>query len=377
MINLFCYGTLRHLPLLQIVLGRAPDDLDARPAQLPGYAVSAVAEGPFPTIEARDGASAEGIVVAGLSARDIERLDFYEGAFDYDLAAVTLADGSQAQVYLPQPGRWTAQGPWVLADWADDWGEISCHAAHEVMGYLGHKSRDAVDAMFPMIRARAASKVNAAHSRHGAGTKQGKVEVIESTRSYANFFALDDMRLRHERFDGAMSAEVLRAVFIAADAALVLPYDPVRDRVLLVEQFRMGPLARGDRACWQLEPIAGRMDAGETPQETARREAREEAGITLGALERVAEVYASPGNSTEFYHIFVGLADLPDSAAGMGGLDSEDEDIRSHVIGFDALMDLVDGLHAANAPLVLAAYWLARHRERLRLAGAGATPVSV
>jgi nudix-type nucleoside diphosphatase (YffH/AdpP family) len=165
-----------------------------------------------------------------------------------------------------------------------------------------------------------------------------------------------------------------RAVFVATDAALVLPYDPVRDRVMLVEQLRMGPVARGDRAQWQLEPIAGRVDPGESPEDAAHREAQEEAGLTLRKLEKIAEVYASPGDSTEFFYIYLGLADLPDGSTGVNGLEVENEDIRSHLIGFDALMTMVDQLEAANAPLVIAAYWLARHRERLRLEAPAATP---
>ncbi|MEO9632808.1 MAG: gamma-glutamylcyclotransferase family protein, partial [Sulfitobacter sp.] len=115
--HLFIYGTLRHLPLLEIVLGRSAGAIDLRPATLPGYRVSAAAEGPFPTIETCEAAQAEGLLVQGLSADDFARLDFYEGAFDYDLVPVTLADGQAAEVYLPQPGRWTAQGPWSLAQW--------------------------------------------------------------------------------------------------------------------------------------------------------------------------------------------------------------------------------------------------------------------
>ncbi len=145
-------------------------------------------------------------------------------------------------------------------------------------------------------------------------------------------------------------------------------------RVLLVEQIRMGPLARGDHTCWQLEPIAGHIDPGETPQAAARREALEEAGITLGTLEPVGNVYASPGNATEFFHIFVGLADLPDHIIGTGGLASEGEDIRSHLMSFDDLMALADAQALANAPLVASAYWLARHRERLRSESATAKP---
>jgi nudix-type nucleoside diphosphatase (YffH/AdpP family) len=155
-------------------------------------------------------------------------------------------------------------------------------------------------------------------------------------------------------------------VFRPPDAALVMPYDPVRDRVLLVEQVRMGPLVRGDRRVWQLEPIAGHIDPGESPEEAARREALEEANIALESLEPVAQSYTSPGNSTEFSYLFVALADLPDERAGQGGLDCENEDIRSHLVSFDALMELCDSLQIANSPLLVGAYWLARHRERLR-----------
>lgn len=364
--DLFFYGTLRHLPLLEIVMGAPVSALNVQEAVLPDHAVLAVAEGPFPMIRPQAAAEAKGLLLRGLTEAQITRLDFYEGSFAYDLRHVTLQDGQEAEVYFPQPDQWTAQEQWSLAVWEAAWAEISCHAAREVMAYLGKRNRDDVARMFPMIRARAASKANAARSRHGEGTMQGRIEVEAQTRAYSHFFALDDIRLRHEQFDGGMSGLLDRAVFIAADAAILLPYDPVRDRVLLVEQMRMGPFARGDRACWQLEPIAGRIDAGETPLRAARREAQEEAGLTLGQIETVAEVYASPGNSTEFYYIFCGLADLPDSVAGLGGLETEDEDIRSHVLGFDALMALVEGQGASNAPLVLATYWLARHRDRLR-----------
>ena len=228
--------------------------------------------------------------------------------------------------------------------------------------------------MFPMIRRRAHQQVLAETSAHDPLALDGKIEITGRDRVYAKFFALDEISLRHETFDGAMSEENDRAVFVSADAALVLPYDPARDRVLLVEQIRMGPLARGDHTCWQLEPIAGHIDPGETPQAAARREALEEAGITLGALEPVGNVYASPGNATEFFHIFVGFADLPDHIIGTGGLASEGEDIRSHLMSFDDLMALADAQALANAPLVASAYWLARHRERLRSESATAKP---
>ena len=374
MTDLFLYGSLRHVPLLEIVMGRAADRLDISPDRLPDHIALSVVEGPFPCIVPAPGQSAEGLLLRGLGQNDLDRLNFYEGSFAYDLQEITLESGAKALGYFARPDQWTTRDPWSLAQWQADWGALSCFAAREVMDYFGVYTADRVAQMFPMIRSRAAAQVNALRSKHGAGTLYGKVRIDRIDRAYTNYFALNEYHLAHERFDGTMTDVLERAVFVATDAALVLPYDPVRDRVMLVEQLRMGPVARGDRAQWQLEPIAGRVDPGESPEDAAHREAQEEAGLTLRKLEKIAEVYASPGDSTEFFYIYLGLADLPDNSTGVNGLEAENEDIRSHLIGFDALMTMVDQLEAANAPLVIAAYWLARHRERLRLEAPAATP---
>ena len=366
--TLFFYGTLRHLPLLEIILGRAASDIQTSADGLSGYQALSVQNEPFPALTAMRDGVAQGLCVTGLSDADIARLNFYEGSFDYDLETVTLQSGQAAEVYLPTPGRWQTAGPWDLEAWKARWAEMSCHAAREVMGYFGSRSRAEIDGMFPVIRARATAKVNAARSLHGAGLLDGKVSIEAQTRVYSKFFALDELMVRHERFDGSLSDTLDRAVFVPVDAVCLLPYDPVRDRVLLVEQFRMGPLVRGDRSVWQLELVAGRIDAGESPEEAARREAHEEAGLEITGFEEIAQVYPSPGSSSEFYYILLALCDLPDTQAGVGGLACENEDIRSHILSFDALMDLCDSQQSANAAQTIAAYWLARHRERLRLA---------
>jgi nudix-type nucleoside diphosphatase (YffH/AdpP family) len=236
------------------------------------------------------------------------------------------------------------------------------------MGHHGTRSREDVAQMFPQIRARAWSKVLAQLPKAPQGVFDGEIEIEQQTRAYTGYFAVDEVDLRHPRFDGTMSEVLQRSYFVAGDAALVLPYDPIRDCVLVVEQMRMGPLGRGDPEIWHLEPIAGRIDPGETPQQAAIREAQEEAGLTLSGLEVVAQGYPSPGDSTGYYHIFVGVTDLPDSAAGVGGLASEDENIRSRLISFDDFIAMAERQALANTPLALLTYWLAYHRSRLRSA---------
>ncbi|MCX7565516.1 NUDIX domain-containing protein [Sulfitobacter sp. F26169L] len=363
---LFFYGTLRHLPLLEIVLGRSLDTIQLTEEVLANYTACAAAEGPFPTLIATKGGYAQGVLVRGLTAEDIARLDYYEGGFDYDLIDVQVESGEAAQVYICAPDRWTATKPWDLDKWAADWAEMSCHAAVEVMGHYGQRSRDEVADIFGQIRGRAWSKTLGGQTDAGQGVFGGKIEITGKRRAYTGYFAVDEVSLRHERFDGSLSPELARSYFIAGDAALVLPFDPVRDRVLVVEQMRMGPLGRGDPEVWHLEPVAGRIDPGETAEQAARREASEEAGLELRALETVARGYPSPGDSTGYFHIFVGVTDLPDGCAGIGGLDGEHEDIRSRLISFDEFLAMADRQAIANTPLTLLAYWLARHRSRLR-----------
>lgn len=363
--DLFFFGSLRHPPLLEAVIG-TPADLRFFDDNLPGYRLSRGSEGPFPGIEKAADDVAVGVRVEGLTPDILGRLTFYERCFEHAPSDAVTAAGVLVKVFLPKPGVWTSAGRWSLEDWIRDWGALSVCAAEEIMSYFGTRSPEEVGAMMPMIRARAASRVRARSMPPRPDRFQGRIAVEAHRRPYARFFALEEFELRHARFDGTMSDTMLRAVFRAPDAALVLPYDPVRDRVLLIEQMRVGPLARGDAMCWHLEPIAGLIDPGETPEQTVRREAQEEAGLTLGALFAVAEAYPSPGNSSEFHYIYVATADLHEGVTGVAGLASEDEDIRSHLLPFDRLLEACDRQEIVNSPLVMATYWLARHRARLR-----------
>ncbi|MEO0633318.1 MAG: NUDIX domain-containing protein [Pseudomonadota bacterium] len=369
MTALFFFGTLQYVPVLEIVLGRAAAELDIRADALPDHRVHAAAEGPFPMIVAAPGAAAAGIVVAGLSDADIARLEYYEAGYDFDLVPHVTRDGTQVQVFFPQGTAWTPDGAWDLEAWVARWGEMTEHAAREVMGVYGRVPAAQIARWYPRIRARAWSKVLAQRGRHGEGTFQGRVEVEAHAQAYAGFFAVDEFTFRHERFDATMSEPLARSVFLVSDAAFVLPYDPARDRVLLTEQVRTGPIIRGDRHLWQFEGIAGLIDPGETPEEAVHREAMEEAGITLDQLEPVGECYASSGSSTDFFHMYVGLCDLPDGITGVGGAPGEGENIRSLLMPFDDLVAMAEDRRCGNLVLAHLTYWLAFHRNRLRRAG--------
>lgn len=362
--RLFFYGTLCHLPLLKAVLG---EDIHVQPASFPDHVVHWVADQPFPMISAQNGEMAEGVIV-DVTEDQVARLDYYEGSFHYDLRSVDVLQNGQrepAKVYFPDSSIGPQGKPWSLQDWVQDYGALTVEAALEEMSYFGTEKAPLLNAMQPMIRARAQSRLNGRAGREGFDPETRKVDIASSKRAYVDFFALDEYHMQFEKFDGGLSDTVKRGVFIAADAVIVLPYDPVRDRVLLVEQVRMGPIARQDPNPWMLEPIAGRIDGGETPHQAAHREAAEEAGLNLHSLEPIADLYPTPGCSAEFFYVYCAICDLPDAAQGVGGLDSEAEDIKSHILSFDAFMELVDSNKLVNGQVVLCALWLARHRNRL------------
>ncbi|MEH6752010.1 MAG: NUDIX domain-containing protein [Paracoccaceae bacterium] len=373
---LFVYGTLRHRPLLEEVIGATLPAAQRQEAMIHGYQARWAEGQAFPLLVREAGATAAGLLLTGLDAMDMARLNFYEGGFGYHLAPVEVETGHgtiAAQVWFPDADLWHPGAVFDLADWQAKWGEINVAAAAEMMTFFGQRSPEEIARIYPMIHARAASRVAAMRagvSRDpalpGSGFSRADVTEEAVARPYVDFFAVEEHHLRFRRFDGLQSPVVKRAVFVASDAAILLPYDAARDRVLVIEQFRAGPWARGDHAPWPLEPVAGRVDPGETPEEAAHREAVEEAGLVLHRLERVSGNYPSPGSTSEYFHIFVGLCDLPDRIEGTGGVASEDEDIRSHVLPWAQFQDLLDRDVLTVGPLILAGHWLARHRERLR-----------
>ncbi|OED47864.1 tellurium resistance protein [Rhodobacteraceae bacterium (ex Bugula neritina AB1)] len=370
MADLFFFGTLRHVPLLELVLGRSGDALNVLPAKLPGHGVYQVSGQPFPAIEERQGATADGVLVQNLSPADLDALNFYEGGFGYALkpVSVQLEDGSAAgaEVYFPEPGLWQTAEPWDLNAWADKWGALSLRAAEEVMAYHGRMTAEDVARCFPSVRRRAAAWL-AGQARPGDGVHDLSKDVIvhSHNRAHLNFFAMEEMDLQFRRFDGSMSPVMNRSAAMAGHASVVLPYDSVRDQVLLVEQFRAPPFIMGDAHPWMWEPVAGVIDPGETAEETARREAVEEAGVTIQRLETVARGYPSSGALAEYIHIFIGITDLSDVGIG-GGVAGEGEDIRSCILSYDELMAGIDAQTYQDMPLVTAALWLSRHRERIR-----------
>ena len=183
---------------------------------------------------------------------------------------------------------------------------------------------------------------------------------------YKGFFSVEEHDLTYQKFNNEQSNVVTRSTLVSSDAVIVLPYDPVNDRILLIEQFRAGPYVKGDENPWVLEPIAGLIDEGETPESAGIREAQEEALLEIKRLELVARSYPSPGISTEFFHQYIGIVELLDSSNLIAGLSSENEDIRSHIFEYEQFFEMIESGKVKVGPLILLGLWLSKNRNRLR-----------
>ena len=371
-VRYFLFGTLRHLPLLEAVLG---GPAVTEPATLADHAVMRAAGHSFPILIRQPGARAEGLLVH-TDADGAARLDLYEEGFDYKVTEVTVdtpAGPRTARLFASDDAPLRPDGPWDLDDWARRYAPATVEAVPEVLDLARTQPFAVQQARYPMVLARADSTLRARAHPAPATLRRSPaaddLQIDRLDRPYAQFFGVEEARMRFRRFDGSLSAPVRRAAFVMADAVTVLPYDAASDHVLLIEQHRFGPQVRGDPNPWSLEPIAGRIDPGETPETTAAREAMEEAGLTLQALHPIAQCYPTPGAVTEYLYLFLALADLDQPRPSINGLASEAEDIRNHHIPFAQLMALIDSGEVQNGPLLASAFWLALNRDRLRQQG--------
>lgn len=190
------------------------------------------------------------------------------------------------------------------------------------------------------------------------------VQIVAKTREFQGYFAIDRWRVRHRTFAGGWTGDIVREVFERGHAVVVILYDPVRDSIALIEQFRVGALAAGQYP-WLIECVAGIIDPGETPEQVALREAHEEAGATPDHIEHIGKFIITPGGSSETVELFVAQVDCS-RIEGLHGLAHEGEDIRVFTLPVTEAYGMVKDGRVANSMAVIAIQWLMLEREALR-----------
>lgn len=208
-----------------------------------------------------------------------------------------------------------------------------------------------------------------------AGEKfsQNDVEVTNKERVFDGHFQVDRYQLRHRLHQGGTSDEMLREIFERGHAASALLYDPDREEMVFIEQFRPGAYAalaskwfdESTSSPWLIEIIAGIIDEGETPEAVIRREAVEEADCTVLDLEPVCHYLVSPGGTSESMFVFCARINS-ENAGGVHGLSEEHEDIRVLVVSVDEALSWLEAGRFNNSMTLIAMQWFAANHANLK-----------
>ena len=194
-------------------------------------------------------------------------------------------------------------------------------------------------------------------------------EIKQRKRNYDGHFKVDQLVVQHELFSGGMSKELMRERVSRQNAVAVLPYDPKRDEVVLVEQFRVGALKLEgnlqDDNPWLMEIIAGLVEEGEKNEEVAYREALEEANCKVEQLLHVSSFFPTPGGFSELSHVYIGKTDTT-GLGGVCGLEEEGEDIRVHVVSSEKAIEMLHHGVISSAIPMIAMYNFIHLRETLK-----------
>lgn len=185
---------------------------------------------------------------------------------------------------------------------------------------------------------------------------------------YQGFFRIDQYQIKHRLFNGRWGALISREIFERGDAVVLIPYDPVNKKLLLIEQFRPGAI-RTEPCPWCFEFIAGMFGENESPIDVAVREAEEEANLVVDEdqMLHVMNYLSSPGGTSEKLYMYVALMDLTHVVNGsISGLEEENEDIKSHLVSLEQAMDLLNKGKINNATTIIGLQWLALNHQQLR-----------
>ena len=189
-------------------------------------------------------------------------------------------------------------------------------------------------------------------------------KILSREVVYQGFFHLEKYRLKHALFAGGWSEQLDRELFRRGNCVAVLLYDPLRDEVVLIEQFRVGAIMNPEQA-WLLEIVAGAIEEGESAEDVAYRESVEEAGCQIQALKVINEFYTTPGGSSEWITLFCGKVDSA-GVGGIHGLDHEHEDILVRAVSFGEAYRLLEQGRINSGIPIIAIQWLALNRDALR-----------
>jgi ADP-ribose pyrophosphatase len=193
--------------------------------------------------------------------------------------------------------------------------------------------------------------------------KISDLKIHEKKAIYRGFVKLDKLILQHRRFDGAWSPIIERELVERPPAVAVLLLDPPRQKIILIEQFRVGAI--NDRISpWLIEIVAGILPEGKEPTLQAKQEIFEEVGLNTENMHFIMRYWVSPGASNEEVYLYWAKVDSS-LAQGIHGAVDENEDIKVHVMSYQEAFALYQAGQIRNGFAIIALQWLALNHEKL------------
>ena len=182
-----------------------------------------------------------------------------------------------------------------------------------------------------------------------------KYKILNKTNLYSGFFSLNKYEFIHQKHDGEWTDKVQREVFSGAHVSTLLPFDPERKEILLIQQFRAGVISRYDDD-YLYEIVAGIIDKGENAEEAAKRECCEETGCVVKKITPIQGYFPAPGSSESYYDLFLGEVNGFDGEKIMG-LESENENILVKSFKIDHVREMLKNNQIKNGVTLIALQW--------------------
>ena len=182
-----------------------------------------------------------------------------------------------------------------------------------------------------------------------------KYKIINKKNLYSGFFSLNKYEFIHQKHDGGWTDTVDREIFSGAHVATLLPYDPIKKEIILIQQFRAGVLSRYDEN-YLFEIVAGIIDEDENPEQTAIRECFEETGCEVSKIHFIQSYFPAPGSSESYYHLYLGEIQAFDGER-IKGLENENEDILVKSFKIEEVRQMLKEKKIMNGLTLVALQW--------------------
>ncbi len=182
-----------------------------------------------------------------------------------------------------------------------------------------------------------------------------KYKIINKKNIHKGFWEINELSFIHQKHDGKWSNEIKREIFSGAQVATLLPYDPIKKEIVLIQQFRAGVISKYPDS-YLYEIVAGIIDKNESPEETALRECMEETGCEVNKIFPIQSYFPAPGSSESFYHMYLGEIKSFDGSR-IKGLESENEDILVSSFKIEVVRKMLENKIIINGLTLIALQW--------------------